>query len=137
MNANPEMWTARQRRVLTALRERSGKRQHDIAVAAGLTTHRYINIEKGETALPAEYIPPLARAHGVSPDALIDALGLTASDPTPEDLEIRAILEEADMPEDHIRELLLETRRLSQQAVRIAAVRAAISLWRAAQRGST
>ena len=126
------MWTARQRRVLTTLRERSGKRQHDIAVAAGLTTSRYINMEKGETALPAEYIPPIAVAAGISPDELLAKLGLRGAAIPPEDeAELRTILNAEQIPPDDANDLILEVAHLPQP-VRLAAIRAAISLYREA-----
>jgi hypothetical protein len=126
-----QTWRQRQGHVLVKLREGRGLKRADVVRLSGLTYWQIEGVETGKRELPAVWIPPLAEAIGISSDVVVDALGLVTGGPTPEETaELRATLEAAELPEDRIRELLSETRRLSQQPVRLAAIRAAISLWR-------
>lgn len=118
-------WRERQSRVLTEFRERKELKRADVVRLTGLTYWQVEGVETGKSALPAKWIPTFAEAVGVDPAVLTDAL-FEPEIPTPEDQEIRAILEEAGLPEDDIKTLILETRRLSQHPVRLAAIQAAI-----------
>lgn len=75
-NQTPESWRARQRRVLRAFSDRAGKTTEQLAVDAGITYWRYVRFESGDTDLPAQHLPALARAYGTTPIELIGALGL-------------------------------------------------------------
>ena len=119
MDQHPETWRARQERVLTHHRELSGKAIDAIARDAGLSYWRYVRIENGETGLPAEYVPHLAAAYGVSACQLARALELVepAADASS---SLRGLLEAGNVPEDEIREVLVEIneRTLTADAVR-------------------
>lgn len=129
-----QTWRQRQGCVLVKLREGRGLKRADVVRLSGLTYWQIEGVETGKRELPAVWIPPLAEAIGISPDVVVDALGLVTGGPTCEETaELRAVLESAQMPEERIKELLSETRRITQQPVRLAAINAAISLWREAQ----
>lgn len=114
-----ETWRARQERVLTHYRKRSGKDVNVIARDAGLSYWRYVRIENGLTGLPAEFVPHLAAAYGVPAGQLAEALELIEpiADTSP---SLRRLLEAGDVPEDEIREVLTE---VSEQTLTADAMR--------------
>ncbi len=74
-----ETWKERQQRVLRGFRDARNLKRADIVRTSGLTYWQVTGIETGESNLPAEWIPALARAYGVAPLTLIEELGLSWS----------------------------------------------------------
>lgn len=74
-----ETWKERQQRVLKGFRDARKLKRADIVRESGLTYWQVTGVETGESNLPAEWIRPLARAYGIEPQVLIDALGLSWS----------------------------------------------------------
>lgn len=100
MTTTPESWRERQSRVLTELRTASGLKPDDVARRAGLTYSRYTRFESGETSMPAEWLPSLAHAFGISRSALAYELGLIEPP-----VDLRDLLEAENVPDERIKQL--------------------------------